>query len=94
MRAFHRDHRLTAASSPDFGQFAFEYPAVWLMHKVPLRWFVGVSIIIWSIVVGCQAAANSFGQMAAIRFILGMSEGAVRCVIADEPARLVSDWPR
>ncbi|GAA5913435.1 hypothetical protein JCM5296_003631 [Sporobolomyces johnsonii] len=60
-----------------FGQFLFEYPAIWLLHKLPIRTFVAVTIIIWSIVVGCQAAANDFAGMMAVRFFLGMAEGAV-----------------
>ncbi|GAA5864731.1 hypothetical protein JCM1840_002211 [Sporobolomyces johnsonii] len=60
-----------------FGQFLFEYPAIWLLHKFPIRTFVAVTIVIWSIVVGCHAAANDFAGMMAVRFFLGIAEGAV-----------------
>ncbi|GAA6003453.1 hypothetical protein JCM10207_000340 [Rhodosporidiobolus poonsookiae] len=60
-----------------FGQLLAEGFVLWLMHKLPLRIFVAVSIVIWSIVIGCQAAANNFAQLMVARFFLGFTEGAV-----------------
>ncbi|GAA5854891.1 hypothetical protein JCM8547_004112 [Rhodosporidiobolus lusitaniae] len=60
-----------------FGQLIAEFPVLYLMHKLPIRTFVAVSIIIWAVVVGCQAAAQNFAGMMTVRFFLGFTEGAV-----------------
>ncbi|BGP29716.1 hypothetical protein JCM10296v2_001455 [Rhodotorula toruloides] len=48
-----------------------------LLHKLPIRSFVAVSIIVWAIVVACQAATKNFTDMMIVRFFLGFTEGAV-----------------
>ncbi|KAG0655350.1 hypothetical protein C6P46_001047 [Rhodotorula mucilaginosa] len=60
-----------------FGQFAAEYPCIWLLHKLPIRMFVAISIIVWAAVVACQAATQNFTHMMVVRFFLGFTEAAV-----------------
>ncbi|GAA5903194.1 hypothetical protein JCM6882_006990 [Rhodosporidiobolus microsporus] len=37
----------------DFGQLVAEFPVLYLLHKLPIRTFVAVSIMVWGIVVAC-----------------------------------------
>ncbi|GAA5993152.1 hypothetical protein JCM10908_001314 [Rhodotorula pacifica] len=60
-----------------FGQFAAEYPCIWLLHKLPIRMFVAISIVVWAAVVACQAATHNFTHMMVVRFFLGFTEAAV-----------------
>ncbi|KAK8853019.1 hypothetical protein IAR55_003720 [Kwoniella newhampshirensis] len=60
-----------------FGQFAFEWVGIYLLHKLPIKQVVGVSIVIWGAIMMCLAAANSFAGLATVRFFLGLAEGAV-----------------
>ncbi|BGP22487.1 hypothetical protein JCM10295v2_001366 [Rhodotorula toruloides] len=60
-----------------FGQAASEFVCLYLLHKLPIRSFVGVSIVIWATVVACQAATKNFTDMMIVRFFLGFTEGAV-----------------
>ncbi|KAF2165736.1 hypothetical protein M409DRAFT_67092 [Zasmidium cellare ATCC 36951] len=60
-----------------FGQLCSEYPAAYLMSRLPIVSFVGVTIIIWGSAEMCLAAAKDFNSLAAARFFLGFAEGAV-----------------
>ncbi|GJN88188.1 hypothetical protein Rhopal_001153-T1 [Rhodotorula paludigena] len=60
-----------------FGQLVAEFPVLYFLHKLPIRTFVAVSIMVWAVVVACQAAAHNFAGMATVRFFLGFTEGAV-----------------
>lgn len=60
-----------------FGQLVAEFPVLYLLHKLPIRTFVAVSMICWAIVAGSQAGAQNFGGMMTARFFLGLTEGAV-----------------
>ncbi|GAA6052475.1 hypothetical protein JCM3770_001130 [Rhodotorula araucariae] len=60
-----------------FGQLLAEFPVLYLMHRLPIRTFVAISIVLWAIVVACQAAPSNWGGMMAVRFVLGLTEGAV-----------------
>ncbi|BGO89228.1 hypothetical protein NBRC10512_005939 [Rhodotorula toruloides] len=60
-----------------FGQAASEFVCLYLLHKLPIRSFVAVSIVVWAIVVACQAATKNFTDMMIVRFFLGFTEGAV-----------------
>ncbi|KAE8146293.1 major facilitator superfamily domain-containing protein [Aspergillus avenaceus] len=59
------------------GQLVAEYPFIYLMSRLPLTKFVGVTVIIWGTVCMCLAAPKGFAGFAAVRFLLGFSEGAV-----------------
>ncbi|KAL4895504.1 major facilitator superfamily domain-containing protein [Aspergillus ambiguus] len=59
------------------GQLVAEYPFIYLMSRLPLTKFVGVTVIVWGAICMCLAAPNSFAGFAAVRFLLGFAEGAV-----------------
>ncbi|KAF4122828.1 Major Facilitator Superfamily [Geosmithia morbida] len=59
------------------GQLVSEYPFIYLMSRLPLTKFVGGTIIVWGAVCMCLAAPNNYAGFAAVRFLLGFSEGAV-----------------
>ena len=54
-----------------------EFPFIYLMSKLPLTKFVGITIVLWGIVCMCLAAPKSFAGFAAVGFLLGFTEGAV-----------------
>ncbi|KAH6989081.1 major facilitator superfamily domain-containing protein [Ilyonectria sp. MPI-CAGE-AT-0026] len=60
-----------------FGQFCSEYPAAYLMSRLPITTFVGVTIILWGSVEMCLGASQGFASLGATRFLLGFTEGAV-----------------
>ncbi|KAL0934893.1 pantothenate transporter [Colletotrichum truncatum] len=60
-----------------FGQLCSEYPAAYLMSRLPIIRFVGVTIILWGIVEMCLGVSQNFASLGAIRFLLGFTEGAV-----------------
>ncbi|KAE8412950.1 major facilitator superfamily domain-containing protein [Aspergillus pseudocaelatus] len=59
------------------GQLVSEYPFIYLMSRLPLTKFVGVTVIVWGGVCMCLAAPKTYSGFAAVRFLLGFSEGAV-----------------
>ncbi|GKT48200.1 putative transporter [Colletotrichum spaethianum] len=73
-----------------FGQLCSEYPAAYLMGRLPITLFVGVTIIVWGGVEMCLGATHDFRGLAAARFFLGFAEGAV------SPAFIIitSNWYR
>ncbi|CAH0047051.1 unnamed protein product [Clonostachys solani] len=60
-----------------FGQFVSEYPAAYLMSRFNVVRFIGICIILWGAVAGCLGASQNFSSLGAIRFLLGLTEGAV-----------------
>ncbi|KAL3460879.1 major facilitator superfamily domain-containing protein [Aspergillus heterothallicus] len=59
------------------GQLVAEFPAIYLMSRLPLAKFVAGTIIVWGGVCMCLAACTTFSSLMGVRFVLGMSEGAV-----------------
>ncbi|KAJ5639048.1 uncharacterized protein N7484_006910 [Penicillium longicatenatum] len=59
------------------GQLVAEYPFIYLMSRLPLTKFVGVTIVLWGAVCMCLAAPSDFAGFGSVRFVLGMTEGAV-----------------
>ncbi|KAJ3954395.1 hypothetical protein N0V92_009115 [Colletotrichum tropicale] len=59
------------------GQLVSEYPFIYLMSRLHLTKFVGVTVVIWGIVCMCLAAPQNYSGFAAVRFLLGFAEGAV-----------------
>ncbi|KAF9891120.1 hypothetical protein FE257_005056 [Aspergillus nanangensis] len=59
------------------GQLVSEYPFIYLMSRLPLTKFVGATVIIWGAMCMCLAAPKTYSGFAAVRFLLGFSEGAV-----------------
>ncbi|KAK4631520.1 hypothetical protein CLAFUW4_03435 [Fulvia fulva] len=58
-------------------QLASEWPFIYLMSRLPIAKFVGGTVILWGAVYMCLAAPNNFAGFAAVRCLLGLTEGAV-----------------
>ncbi|KAE8309976.1 major facilitator superfamily domain-containing protein [Aspergillus transmontanensis] len=59
------------------GQLVAEFPAMYLMSRLPLARFVACTIVVWGGICMCLAAATTFSSFMAVRFCLGLAEGAV-----------------
>ncbi|SJL00803.1 related to permease of the major facilitator superfamily [Armillaria ostoyae] len=55
----------------------FEYPQSLALQRFPVGRWMSINILIWSIALICHAACSSFGGLFAVRFILGVCEGAI-----------------
>ncbi|EKM82407.1 hypothetical protein AGABI1DRAFT_117893 [Agaricus bisporus var. burnettii JB137-S8] len=56
---------------------AFQYPQNLALQKFPVGKWMSINIFIWSIALLSHAACKSFGGLFAVRFILGLCEGAI-----------------
>ncbi|KAI7552348.1 putative MFS allantoate transporter [Hortaea werneckii] len=59
------------------GQLVSEFPIIYLLSRLHLTKFVGATIILWGGLCMCLAAPQNFAGFAAVRFLLGIAEGAV-----------------
>lgn len=57
------------------GQLVSEWPAMFLLSRLPITIYVGVTIVIWGGVNMCMAVVHNFQGLAAARFFLGFAEG-------------------
>ncbi|KAK0211108.1 major facilitator superfamily domain-containing protein [Desarmillaria ectypa] len=55
----------------------FEYPQSLALQRFPVGKWMSINIFIWSVALICHAACSSFGGLFAVRFILGVCEGAI-----------------
>ncbi|EGY23321.1 hypothetical protein VD0002_g6732 [Verticillium dahliae] len=55
-----------------------EYPTNLLLQKLPVAKYLSVNIFCWGVVIACSAAAENFGSLMAVRFLLGMFESCVQ----------------
>ena len=60
-----------------FGYLLAEYPGVAILQRFPVAKFLGANIILWGAVLMTTAACSSFGGLATVRFILGMTEATI-----------------
>ncbi|KAI9730684.1 MAG: hypothetical protein M1834_005652 [Cirrosporium novae-zelandiae] len=56
---------------------AFELPTGYLMQRLPTAKYLGVNVILWGLIVACNAAADNFGGLIALRVMLGCFESSV-----------------
>ena len=56
---------------------AFEYPQNLALQYFPVGKWLSVNIFVWAVALLAHAACKSFGGLFAVRFILGMCEGAI-----------------
>ncbi|KAF9532168.1 major facilitator superfamily domain-containing protein [Crepidotus variabilis] len=56
---------------------AFEYPQNLALQKLPVGKWMSINIFIWAVALLAHTACKSFGALFAVRFILGMCEGAI-----------------
>ncbi|CUM66592.1 uncharacterized protein PRCAT00004261001 [Priceomyces carsonii] len=57
-----------------FGYLLMEFPANYIIQKLPVSKTLCTSFFAWCIVLMCMAAGKNFGSLAAMRFLLGMGE--------------------
>lgn len=57
------------------GQLCSEYPAAYLLSRLPITLYVGCTIVVWGGVNMAMAACQTFQGLAAARFFLGFTEG-------------------
>lgn len=67
----------TVASIFYFGYLLGEFVCLFVIPKVKIGKFVSVSLFFWGALLMCMAACNSFGSLAAVRFLLGIFEAAI-----------------
>ncbi|KAI0485110.1 major facilitator superfamily domain-containing protein [Xylariaceae sp. FL0804] len=60
-----------------FGYLVFEYPGVAILQRFPVAKFLGVNIALWGAILMTTAACSSFAGLAAVRFVLGMTEATI-----------------
>ncbi|KAL2203564.1 MFS general substrate transporter [Sarocladium strictum] len=59
------------------GQLFSNWPAAYLLGRLPLKRFVGGVILAWGVSCICVGLPHNFSGMMAARFFLGLTEGAV-----------------
>ncbi|KAK2466721.1 hypothetical protein APHAL10511_000979 [Amanita phalloides] len=59
------------------GYLAFEYPQNLALQRYPVGKWMSINIFVWAVVLLCHAVCDSFGKLFAVRFILGVCEGAI-----------------
>ncbi|EXA35175.1 hypothetical protein FOVG_13936 [Fusarium oxysporum f. sp. pisi HDV247] len=59
------------------GQLLSNWPAAYLLGRLPLKTFIGCTIVVWGVACVCVGLPHKFGGMMAARFFLGLTEGAV-----------------
>ncbi|KAH7223075.1 major facilitator superfamily domain-containing protein [Fusarium oxysporum] len=59
------------------GQLLSNWPAAYLLGRLPLKTFIGCTIVVWGVACVCVGLPQKFGGMMAARFFLGLTEGAV-----------------
>ncbi|KAL4886717.1 major facilitator superfamily domain-containing protein [Aspergillus karnatakaensis] len=60
-----------------FGYFAWSWPSSYLMVRLPLAKYMGVSVLIWGGILMCHAATKGFSGLMAARFFLGAGEAVI-----------------
>ncbi|OAD03934.1 hypothetical protein MUCCIDRAFT_110814 [Mucor lusitanicus CBS 277.49] len=57
------------------GYLVCQIPNNYLIQRLPVGRYLGAVLIIWGCVMGATAACHNFGQLLALRFLLGFFEG-------------------
>lgn len=60
------------------GVLAGEWPANFLLQKLPTAKFLACNVFLWGVVVACSAAGTSFAPLMVVRFFLGFFEACVQ----------------
>ncbi|KAG0705125.1 major facilitator superfamily domain-containing protein [Suillus ampliporus] len=55
----------------------FQYPQNLALQRFPVGKWMSINIFLWAVVLLCHAACKSFGALFAVRFLLGICEGAI-----------------
>jgi MFS family permease len=51
-----------------------EYPTNWLIQRLPIAKYLGVSIILWGTTLALHSVAKNFATLVALRTLLGIFE--------------------
>lgn len=60
-----------------FGYLVAEYPAAFLIQRLPVAKFLSACLLGWAIILMCTAATQNFAGLATVRFFMGMLESVV-----------------
>ncbi|KAJ7047120.1 major facilitator superfamily domain-containing protein [Mycena alexandri] len=60
-----------------FSYLLFEYPQNLALQRFPVGKWMSINIFVWAVALMCHAACKSFGALFAVRFIMGLCEGAI-----------------
>ena len=60
-----------------FGYLAMEFPALWLLTKVPIGKYMGILIMLWGAALMAMAGCHNFAGLAVVRFFLGVFEASL-----------------
>ncbi|KAL8404195.1 hypothetical protein RB594_009163 [Gaeumannomyces avenae] len=60
-----------------FGYFAWEYPTILLIARLPVARYLTANTLFWGAVVALTAACRSYGGLLAVRFLLGVAEATI-----------------
>ena len=63
-----------------FGYLLFEFPAAYLIQKLPVAKFLVGNVVAWGVLMMCTAATQNFAGLATCRFLMGMAEVPVFAV--------------
>ncbi|KAG2226506.1 hypothetical protein INT45_014250 [Circinella minor] len=58
------------------GHLVFQIPNQFILQRVPHAKYLSTLLVLWGIVMGATGACNTFSQVAAMRFLLGLCEAA------------------
>lgn len=59
------------------GYLGFQYPQNLALQRFPVGKWISLNIFVWAVALLAHAACKSFGALFAVRFILGICEGAI-----------------
>lgn len=59
-----------------FGQLASQYPSAYFISRFPVVKVVALTIVLWGAMEMCLAATHNAAGLCAVRFFLGLAEGA------------------
>lgn len=59
------------------GYFFGQYPCGWLIGKFPAQKVIGVSCLLWGLMVVLLTECSTYSSALAVRFIMGLFEAAV-----------------
>jgi ACS family allantoate permease-like MFS transporter len=57
-----------------FGYLVAEFPAAYLVQRLPVAKFLACCVASWGVLMMCIAATQNFAGLAAVRFLFGMAE--------------------
>lgn len=60
-----------------FSYLLFQYPQNLALQRFPVGKWMSINIFVWALVLCLHAACRSFGALFAVRFLLGICEGAI-----------------